>query len=60
MKEFNKTVVLTMDEATHPDIEELGKYDLILLPSEFMKFTNKVIRLLYAPLNVGYFKEYLF
>lgn len=53
-------ILLDMSQATHPDIEMLGNYDVILLPKDFRKFTNKVIRMLYAPLrNVFYYDRYV-
>lgn len=60
MNVFDKCIVLDAGEALSPDVNELAKYEVILLPEEFRKETNRTIRLIYAAMrNVYYYNDYI-
>ena len=59
MEIFNNVIKLDLEQALKPNVEELYKYDCILLPKDFLNRSSLTIQLMYRPLkNVYYYEKY--
>lgn len=55
MEEFKKTLVLDLESALKPDVEQFATYDAIFLPREFKTNAPLSIWLLYKPFKHVYY-----
>ncbi len=56
---MNNVLVLNLDEALKPNVEQLYQYDKVFIPKEFKSKAKDSVKICYAPLgNVYYYENY--
>ena len=55
--ENDNVLMLSLEEALHPDVERMYAYDKILIPSSFEAKASSTIKLLYKPFTNVYVYE---
>lgn len=56
---MENVLVLTLEQALKPKVEELYQYNKIFIPKEFKDKAKSAVKICYAPLgNVYYYESY--